>query len=190
MDDDFKSLLTSEFAPIRSLTRTQLSLLEEHYQILCRWNKRMNLTRIRSIRDAIQFHYCESLFLAEWLPKRGLRIADVGSGAGFPGIPIAILRSDCKVDLIESHQRKAAFLREATRGLPNVNVVPRRAEECGGEYDWMVSRAVTAKELQGLTLAPRVALLIGAEDTGSFEIVKVPWGSRRMLAFHVEQGSV
>src|ERR1700719_1992507 len=113
MDDDFKSLLTSELAPIKSLTESQLSLIDQHYRILCSWNKRMNLTRIRSASDAIQFHYCESLFLPEWLPKRSLRIADVGSGAGFPGIPIAVLRSDCNVALIESHQRKAAFLREA-----------------------------------------------------------------------------
>ena len=187
MDDDFKSLLTSEFAPIKSLTETQLSLLEQHYQILCSWNKRMNLTRIRSVRDAIQFHYCESLFLAEWLPKRSLRIADVGSGAGFPGIPIAVLRSDCNVALIESHQRKAAFLREAARQLPNVNVVPRRAEECAGGYDWMVSRAVNVEQLRELTLAPSLAILIGAEDADRFRIIKVPWGERRVLAFHVEQ---
>jgi 16S rRNA (guanine527-N7)-methyltransferase len=145
--DDFKALLASEFAPFGSLMEYQLDLLEQHYLLLCHWNKVMNLTRIRNIREAVQFHYCESLFLGRWLPKEMLRIVDVGSGTGFPGIPVAIIRPDCTVDLIESHRRKATFLREASRQLPNVNVVSRRAEECTGEYDWMVSRAVRVEDL-------------------------------------------
>jgi 16S rRNA (guanine(527)-N(7))-methyltransferase RsmG len=185
--DDFKALLASEFAPIGSLTEYQLDLLEQHYRLLCEWNKRINLTRIRGIREAVQFHYCESLFLAQWLPKDKLRIVDVGSGAGFPGIPVAVLRPDCTVDLIESHQRKAAFLREASRQLPNVNVVSRRAEECTGGYDWMISRAVRVEDLLKLKLAPNRALLMGADDAEGLEVLKVPWGERRVLAFHVEQ---
>src|SRR5579863_2841796 len=185
--DDFRALLASEFAPIGSLTEYQLDLLEQHYRLLCKWNKRMNLTRIHSVREAVQFHYCESLFLTHWLPKGELRIADVGSGAGFPGIPVAILRPDCTVDLIESHQRKAAFLREASRQLPNVNVICKRAEECTGRYDWMVSRAVRVGDVLKLKLAPRLALLIGDDDAKDLEALRVPWGERRFLAFHVEQ---
>ena len=185
--DDFRALLASESAPIGSITEYQLDLLEQHYRLLCKWNKRMNLTRIRSVREAVQFHYCESLFLAHWLPKGELRIADVGSGAGFPGIPVAVLRPDCTIDLIESHQRKAAFLREACRQLPNVNVISKRAEECTGRYDWMVSRAVRVGDVLKLKLAPRLALLIGADDAKGLEALKVPWGERRILAFHVEQ---
>lgn len=185
--DDFRALLASEFAPIGSLTEYQLDLLEQHYRLLCKWNKRINLTRIRSVREAVQFHYCESLFLAYWLPKGELRIADVGSGAGFPGIPVAVLRPDCTVDLIESHQRKAAFLREACRELPNVNVISKRGEGCTGGYDWMVSRAVRVEDLGKMKLAPRRALLISADDAKGLEALKVPWGQRRILAFHVEQ---
>jgi 16S rRNA (guanine(527)-N(7))-methyltransferase RsmG len=183
---DFKTLLASEFAPIRRLTQLQLDLLEQHYQILYHWNKRINLTRISGIREAVRFHYCESLFIAEWLPKGKLRIADVGSGAGFPGIPVALMRPDCSVDLIESHQRKAAFLREASRNLPNVNVVCQRAEECTGGYDWLISRAVRVEDLMKLQLAPNFALLLGAEDAKDFESLKMPWGERRVLVFHVE----
>lgn len=186
--DDFRALLASEFAPLRRLTEYELDLLEQHYQLLCNWNKRINLTRIRDVREAVRFHYCESLFLAEWLPKGKLRIADVGSGAGFPGIPVALLRPDCTLDMIESHQRKAAFLREASRHFPNVNVISGRAEDCIGTYDWMISRAVGVKNLLKLKLAPSLALLIGADDAlRGFEILKVPWGDRRVLAFHVEQ---
>ena len=186
--DDFRALLASEFAPFRRLTEYELDLLEQHYQLLCNWNKRINLTRIRDVHEAVQFHYCESLFLAEWLPKDKLRIADVGSGAGFPGIPVAVLRPDCTLDMIESHQRKAAFLREASRHLPNVHVISGRAEDCIGTYDWTISRAVGVKNLLKLKLAPSLALLIGADDAQQgFEIFKVPWGDRRVLAFHVEQ---
>lgn len=185
--DDFKTLLASEFTPFRRLTEYELDLLEQHYKLLCNWNKRINLTRIRDVQEAVQFHYCESLFLAHWLPKSELKIADVGSGAGFPGIPVAVLRPDCTVDLIESHQRKAAFLREACRQLPNVNVISKRAEECTNRYDWMVSRAVRVGDVLKLKLAPCLALLIGADDAKGLEALKVPWGERRILAFHVEQ---
>ena len=184
--DDFRALLAAEFAPVGTLTDDQLDRLEQHFRLLCNWNKRLNLTRISGVREAAQFHYCESLYLAQWLPKGKLRIADVGSGGGFPGIVVAVLRPDCTVDLIESHQRKAAFLREASRQLPNVNVVAMRADECTVRYDWMISRAVRVEDLLRLRLAPNSALLLGAEDGKDFESLKMPWGERRILAFHVE----
>src|SRR4029079_17083947 len=107
--DDFKSLLGLEFSPYGVLTPQQLTLLEEHYSLLLRWNQKMNLTRITSLQDAVRYHYCESLYLATRLPQGPLRIVDIGSGAGFPGIPVAIYRPDCSVDLVDSHQRKAIF---------------------------------------------------------------------------------
>jgi 16S rRNA (guanine(527)-N(7))-methyltransferase RsmG len=185
--DDFKALLASEYGPFGRLTEYQLDLLARHYELLCNWNKRINLTRIRNVREAVQFHYCESLFLAQWLPGNDLKIADVGSGAGFPGIPVAILRPDCIIDLIESHHRKSAFLRETSRQLPNVNVVCKRAEECRGAYDWMISRAVRVEGLLKLKLASSLAVLVGTDHANGLEVLKVPWGERRVLAFHVEQ---
>lgn len=137
--------------------------------------------------EAVQFHYCESLFLAQWLPKGKLRIADVGSGAGFPGIPVAVARPECMVDLIESHQRKAAFLREASRELPNVKVISGRAEECSNDYDWLISRGVRADEVLKLKLAANLGLLVGADDGDGLQALKTPWGEGRILAFHVEQ---
>src|SRR5579872_2396860 len=108
----FKEFLAAEFLPYGELTAKQLNQLEAHYLSLGRWNGRLNLTRIVSVTESVQFHYCESLFLARSLPPGPLRIVDVGSGAGFPGIPAAILRPECEVTLIESHQRKSVFLRE------------------------------------------------------------------------------
>src|SRR5579871_2161347 len=123
----FRALLAEEFAPYGNLSEGQLDALEQHYELLRRWNQKINLTRIESIEDAVKFHYCESLFLARELPAAPLHIADVGSGGGFPGIPVSIFRADSSIDLIESHQRKATFLREASRQLGNCRVVTSRA---------------------------------------------------------------
>ena len=148
----------------------------------------MNLTRIEDLEEAIRLHYCESLFLGKFLPAGTLRIADIGSGAGFPGFPIAALRPESKVDLIESHQRKAVFLREACAELGNVGVIAERAEKLDvGGYDWMVSRAVRPSGVLALGLAPRVAVLMSASDLGDLErkpavVEDIPWGTGRVLA--------
>jgi 16S rRNA (guanine527-N7)-methyltransferase len=177
--EDFKSLLALEFSPYGILTGDQLILLEQHYQLLLRWNQKMNLTRITSLVDAVRYHYCESLYLAQSLPKSALRIVDIGSGAGFPGVPVAIYRPDCEVHLVESHQRKAVFLNEATRNLPGTRILPVRAEDVTETYDWMISRAVRPEDVLKLKLAPNVAVL-GTEGE------KLPWGESRAL-FHVER---
>jgi 16S rRNA (guanine(527)-N(7))-methyltransferase RsmG len=184
----FKELLAAEFAPYRALTEEQLSHLDSHYNSLTRWNERLNLTRIRDLGESVRFHYCESLFLALFLPPGPLRIIDVGSGAGFPGIPVAILRPESEITLVESHQRKAVFLREATRELKNIRVMAKRAEDIAGEFDWLISRAVAPSEVLALNISRDVALLIGEEDaahlTGTAEVI--PWGKQRVL-FHVKR---
>ena len=77
-------------------------------------------------------------------------MADIGSGAGFPGIPVAVLRPECQVALIESDHRKAAFLREATRDYPNVRIMRERAESAGEEFDWALSRAREPRRIAGV----------------------------------------
>jgi 16S rRNA (guanine527-N7)-methyltransferase len=139
-----------------------------------RWNRKINLTRITSLQDAVRYHYCESLYLATRLPPGPLRIVDIGSGAGLPGIPVAIYRPECTVDLVESHQRKAVFLREAARELKNVRVVAQRAESVTDSYDWTISRAVRPDDVLKLNLASHVAVL-GAEGE------TLPWGEKRAL---------
>ena len=139
----FRDLLVERIA----LPAEQLDALEAHYELLLRWNRVLNLTSIHDVREAVERHYCEALFLAGRLPPRALRIADLGSGAGFPGFPIAVFRPDCTVTLIESHQRKAVFLREASRKVPNVRVAAQRAEEVRETFDLAVSRAVSYADL-------------------------------------------
>lgn len=172
--EEFKSLLASEFSPYGALTPQQLELLEEHYRLLLRWNQKINLTRITNLQDAVRYHYCESLYLAMRLPEGPLRIVDIGSGAGFPGIPVAIYRPECTVDLVESHQRKTVFLREAARGLGNVRVLPQRAEDMTDSYDWTISRAVRPEHVLKLNLSPHIAVF-GVEGDS------LPWGEKRAL---------
>jgi len=184
----FKELLAAEFAPFGSLLESEIAALERHYFLLMHWNRRMNLTRIEELEDAVQLHYCESLFLGKSLPASPLRIADIGSGAGFPGLPVAVIRAESEVDLIDSHHRKAVFLREACAGLGNVRVIAERAETLGARtYDWVVSRAVRPSEVLALRLAQQAAVLMSAADLAALDqkpvmVKPLPWGTGRVLA--------
>jgi len=185
----FRDILRELLRGIAELTDAQAGALESHYDLLVHWNRRLNLTAIRDLPEAVERHYCESIFLAARLPAIPLRIADVGSGAGFPGIPVTIYRPDCTVTLIESHQRKAVFLKEAARGLPNVRVLARRAELVEETFDLAISRAVSYRDLIGplQALAPAAALLSGAEiPPGEMGFawespIPLPWGTQRFL---------
>lgn len=180
----FRDLLFQEFLPYKHLSPAELELLERHYLLLQRWNRTLNLTRITDPVESIKLNYCESLFLGIKLPPGPLSVADVGSGAGFPGIPIAVIRPDITVTLIESHQRKAVFLRESSVGIQNLRVLPIRAENCSERFDWVVSRAVSERMLRSLTLASNLAVL-QASGTHPQKFVPSPWG-RGIKMFHVE----
>jgi 16S rRNA (guanine527-N7)-methyltransferase len=185
----FADLLRQRLAGVVELSAGQVGALEAHYQLLLRWNRTLNLTSIRRMEEAVERHYCESLFLGTHLPQGHLRIADIGSGAGFPGFPTAVLRPDCSVTLIESHQRKAVFLREASRNLANVRVLARRAEDIEEPFDWAISRAVSYGDLAPFlkNLAPSVDLLGGGEEAPEgigfvWQLpIPVPWGRQRFL---------
>src|SRR5260370_9522 len=103
--------------------------------LLLKWNARTNLTAIRDPEEIVRRHFGESLFAARHLnpttpDPSPMTLLDFGSGAGFPGLPIALLRPDLQVTLAESQNKKAAFLREAVRTLilPNVEVWDARVE--------------------------------------------------------------
>lgn len=161
----FADALLERLAGIVELSSAQIEALEAHYRLMVRWNKMLNLTKITGPDEAVTRHYLESLFLGVHLPAGQLKVADLGSGPGFPGFPLAVLRPECEVALIESHQRKAVFLREASRAMPNVTVMAKRAEEVEERFDWVVSRAVSYEDLGWSirTLASAAALLTGEE---------------------------
>ena len=198
----FAELLQHELASWVALSPEQVSRLYEHCALLERWNKKINLTSVEAGRVTVIRHYCESLFFAAQLESNASSVADIGSGAGFPGVPIAISKPDWRVSLVESNQRKAVFLKEATRSLPNVSVVAQRAESLSGTFDWLFSRAVNPREVIALVprLAPKIGLMLGETDFLEIQNVKhiawskpiqLPWGDRRICVFgQVSRGTL
>jgi 16S rRNA (guanine527-N7)-methyltransferase len=122
---------------------------EKYLDLLLRWNQRLNLTAIREPLQIIQRHFVESAFVAQHLPGDISSMLDYGSGAGFPGIPIAICCPAIRVTLAEAQGKKASFLREALRvlALPG-EVYPGRVEAIPGGtiFDAVSMRAVEKME--------------------------------------------
>jgi 16S rRNA (guanine527-N7)-methyltransferase len=184
----FAELLRERLGSAVELSDFQVTQLQKHFELLQRWNKVLNLTRVQGEEEIVERHYCESLFLAKHLPSGTLRVVDVGSGAGFPGFPVAVLRPECRVTLIESHQRKSVFLRESSRDLPNVNVIAKRAETIDEQYDWAISRAVKYTDIEDSVslLATYIGLLAGPEQPLGKRFtwntpIQLPWGDARYL---------
>ena len=175
-----------------SVTAAQAEQLVGHYLLLQRWNLALNLTSVTEFRKAVVVHYAESLFMAWRLPEWVRRVLDWGSGAGFPGIPIAVVRPECFVWLVEARAKKVAFLKEATRGLTNVRVHWGRAEELGEKFDIVVSRAVNSVAVAkgARMLAPMFATVTGQHVAAqlaalpgwkSLDVVAVPARAGRVL---------
>jgi 16S rRNA (guanine527-N7)-methyltransferase len=171
------------------LPAQKIALLQAHYELLLRWNRAINLTSIKELGEIVERHYCESIFLGLHLPAKPVSIADIGSGAGFPGLPVAVLRPDCTVTLLESHQRKSVFLQEASRKLANVRVRSARAEEITERFDVAVSRAVSYQDLErSLDKLASFAILLSGEEAPPESLgfvwdppISLPWGNRRFL---------
>lgn len=116
-----------------------------YLQELKKWNRTYNLTALKSDRDIIIKHFIDSLLYLRVIPEGQLSLCDVGSGAGFPGLPIAIVRPDVAVTLIEPSRKKVAFLRHTRRtlSLDNVEVVESRVEDIrDGLFDIAATRAL------------------------------------------------
>jgi 16S rRNA (guanine527-N7)-methyltransferase len=126
------------------LLASQVDSLVTHYEMLCRWNRRINLTRIIEPVDAARLHYGESLWGGRFIFGARAMI-DIGSGAGFPGIVLAVLNPDLKVTALEVNQKKAVFLNEAADAmkLKNFRVARARLEE----FDWSVYDLLTSRAL-------------------------------------------
>jgi len=179
----------------------QVRQIQQYIEILLSWNEKVNLTAIRDPLEILYRHFCESMYAAEAIPLKNGRLADVGSGGGFPGLPLKIMRPDLQVFLVESNIKKVTFLAEVIRelGLTSAQVLARRYEELGeevapldyvcsralGEYpvflDWARSQQIAAKQ---------VILWIGGRDLEEIqriwtwdwsEPIEVPHSLRRLL---------
>ena len=180
---------------------SRLIAISKYIDILVKWNARINLTAVRAPEEMVQRHFGESFFAANHVLSQGTveRVIDLGSGAGFPGVPFAILAPEIQVTLIESNQKKAAFLRELIYqlDLKNAKVFADRGEKYPHTADVVTMRAVESfSKVLPLAIGlagpeGRVALMIGSsqvqEATGSgdqmmwSEPLPVPGGHSRVL---------
>lgn len=174
--------------PFIELDETRLRAISTYIDLLLKWNARINLTAIREPGEIVQRHFGESLFVAKYLLEQQApqTAIDLGSGAGFPGVPFALLGSEVQVTLIESQHKKSTFLRELVRvlGLKNVKVFSDSAESYLSSADLVMLRAVEKFE-KALQLAVdltkrdgRIALMIGAGQVESARnlVAGVNWG--------------
>ena len=227
MQSDRISELLHPFLPV-PLTESQLHDISTYIDILLRWNARINLTAVRQPEEIVTRHFGESLFAARHLfphtapdnapvgesnprppqpsaafelfgENHSTRLIDIGSGAGFPGLPIKIWSPHTHVTLIESNHKKATFLREVSRALTltDVDVFGGRAEDFRASADLVTLRAVERFEhvlpiAANLVARPgRLALLIVRRQVNSLgrlaptfqwsEPVPIPLSEDRIL---------
>lgn len=202
MIDDVKArlndLLVAAGLPV--LQAEVASGFADYLTLLVRWNQTINLTAIRDEEQILERHFVESIACARALPVGIATLLDFGSGAGIPGIPIALIRPEIAVTLAESNGRKAAFLREAARVLDlSVAIHSGRAETMAERFDCVVLRAVDQMKdavkaaarlvapgglLALMTTSNELAALQGAakRDLNWTSKMLLPRGTNRLLA--------
>lgn len=179
---------------------TLFSSIRSYIEILLLWNLKISLTSVEDPEEIARFHFGESFFANSVLPLQSGRLSDVGSGAGFPGIPIKMLSPDLSLFLIESNTKKSAFLNEVLRkvDLRPATVLNARMEDSvatGTLFDFVTARAVGDHDgllkWAGRHLAPtgRILLFVGSSDADrisrgvrwSWTAKKIPNAKQRVL---------
>ena len=188
----------------------QVLQIQQYIKILLTWNEKVNLTAIRDPLEILYRHFCESMYAAEAIPLKNGRLADAGSGGGFPGLPLKIIRPELQVFLVESNIKKVTFLAEVIRelGLKGAQVLARRYGELGEEVaplDYVCSRALgefpAFLEWAGAEqiAAKQVILWIGARDLAEIQKIggwqwhdpiEVPHSLRRLLLVGTKKSSI
>jgi len=188
----------------------QVLQIQQYIRILLVWNEKINLTAIRDPLEILYRHFCESMFAAEAIPLKNGRLADIGSGGGFPGLPLKIMRPGLQVFLVESNIKRVTFLAEVIRELRlnGAQVLARRYEELGEEVaplDYVCTRALgefpaflewaTSEQIA----AKQVILWIGGRDLEEIqkirswdwsEPIEVPHSLRRLLLVGTRKPSI
>lgn len=176
-------LVSAQLAPRFGLDEGQCRQFARYYELLCDWNTRMNLTAITAVQEALEKHFLDSLLLLEDVRfAPGETLIDVGTGAGFPGIPLAIACPGLEVTLLDSLKKRVGFLDAVISelGLANARACHDRAElfakraENRDAYDWVTARAVARLPLLAEYCLP--FLRVG----GTFIACKGPDGSNEL----------
>lgn len=187
-----------------SVDERALAVMDTHFELLMRWNRKVNLTAIRDPEQVLRRHFVESLHLTRYLNFGPGLLYDMGSGAGFPGLPLKAAHPQVKLVMVESSQKKAAFLKEVIRtaGLESARVETQRVEKMVERSevelaDWITMRAVGQVEemlrlfRRLLVVHGQVALFLGAEDAEGIRTgtsgyawetpVRLPGSERRVI---------
>lgn len=155
---------------------------QRYWELLVEWNEKMNLTAITQPEEVVEKHFLDSMTLLSWGKLRqGARVIDVGTGAGFPGIPLKIMRPDIDLTLLDGTQKRLNFLGEVCRQLHISSTrVHRRAEEAGLDktmrerFDLAVARAVAPMNILAEYCMPLIKM------KGHFIAMKGPGGSEEL----------
>lgn len=179
----------------------QIHKIRDYVSLLLRWNKSISLTTVIDPVEIVSRHFGESMFAKSLLPVENCRLADVGSGAGFPGLPLKIISESLKVTLVESNKKKCAFLSEVSRslGFTGVDILPQRFEEArveSGFANIVTSRAVgdfaalLRWSRNALPERGHIVLWVGGEDATAIAStpgwiwhppVRIPESQRRFI---------
>lgn len=159
-----------------SATEVQTVRIREYIRLLLLWNHSMNLTAVTDPVEIVERHFGESMYTANLLPVENCRLADVGSGAGFPGLALKIAFPSVQLLLIEANKKKCAFLSEVVRslGLTDAEILPERFEDI--RADRIDAAIITARAVGGfkelirwsrsaLAVRGHLVLWVGAEDS-------------------------
>lgn len=153
MTDDNINLLKNGAAEFGiDLSQTQLLQFARYHESLIQWNEKINLTAITDEREVVLKHFVDSISVLRYFPKDAKTLIDVGTGAGFPGIPLKIIQKELKVTLLDSLEKRVRFLDAVIEEnqLTNIQAVHGRAEDFAREkthreaYDIGIARAVAA----------------------------------------------
>jgi 16S rRNA (guanine527-N7)-methyltransferase len=175
--------------------------IRTYIDLLLRWNQKTSLTTVTDLTEILRFHFGESLFAAGTVPIRHGRLADVGSGAGFPAVPIRMVSEGLEVILVESNQKKATFLAEVVRELHLKNVDVRRSRMndvhlTQKKVDFVSARALGIDDEflewahSTLNSGGSVVLWLGAADASSIsqnaawkwsDPIHIPQSDRRVI---------
>lgn len=200
--EEFKAALEQALQDfqIEGLSEAQIKQLVGHYEMMMEWNRHTNLTRITAPDEAARLHYAESIFGARFFGAAE-KILDIGSGAGFPALPLAVASPDREVTALEANQKKALFLYEAKDALQiaNLKVVRARIEDFDWrDYELLTSRALdraeavmpvvlkklSARQKLMLYCAPDMAARLETKLGADFQVERhpIPFAESRILA--------
>jgi 16S rRNA (guanine527-N7)-methyltransferase len=140
MMENVKQVLSAE---LKTLEPCKIQKLVDYLALLFKWNQAYNLTAVRDVDGMARRHVLDSLAALPWI--NGTKVLDVGTGAGLPGIPLAIARPDLEITLLDSNGKKTRFLQEVKRtlSLTNINIIQMRVESYRSAhgFDTIISRA-------------------------------------------------